>query len=171
MADMLATAPLLFGLTSVGADSWRHVLLRHFMAEFSKLLDAQAQVLTPRGTSRAWNLPLLNRQFYAVRVAASKLELRNLAQVAGRAEVLVNLIDTGEVPYEHNCDLVIQETHKQLRQLVRVVLETNSDDACYSIAQTVWSMHAALNPALCEYEPGEPLEFLVAQSTNNPRWD
>jgi hypothetical protein len=150
------------------ARSGRRLLLRHFLAELSKVLDEQEQVIALLDTSRAWSLPLLNRQFYAVRVAARELELENLAQVAGRAEVLVNLIDSGELTYEHNHGAVIRETHRLLRKLVFKVIETNSDDACYAITQTVWSMHAALNPALCEYEPGEHAEHSVAQSTSEP---
>lgn len=197
MADMLKTPRLLFGFSSPSsgwstrpaktaksdvdgsedsgarlpralASSGRRLLLRHFLAELSKVLDEQEQVIALLDTSRTWSLPLLNRQFYAVRVAARELDLRNLSQVAGRAEVLVNLIDSGELMYEDNHGAVIRETHRLLRKLVSKVIDTDSDDACYAITQTVWSMHAALDPALCEYEPGEHAEHLVAQSTNEP---
>jgi hypothetical protein len=150
------------------ANSGRRLLLRHFLAELSHVLDEQEQVLSLLETSLAWSLPLLNRQFYAVRTAAEGLRLGNLAQVAGRAEVLVNLIASGELTYETNHGAVIRETHRLLRKLVAKVLETDSDDACYSITQTVWSMHAALDPALCEYEPGDHINHLVAQSTGDP---
>lgn len=148
------------------ANGGRRLLLRHFLSELSKLLDEQEQVLQLLETARAWSLPLLNRQFYAVRSAAESLKLRNLAQVAGRAEVLVNLIDTGELAYDRNHGTVIHETHRLLRKLVGKVFENDGDEDCYSITQTVWSMHAALDPSLCEYEPGSHGENSVAQSTD-----
>lgn len=140
------------------ANGGRRLLLRQFLAELSKVLDEQHQVLSLLETSRAWCLPVLNRQFYAVRTAGESLGLRNLAQVAGRAEVLVNLVHSGAIAYEENHGSVIRETHALLKKLVTKVVETDTDDSCYAITQTVWSMHAALNPALCEYEPGVETE-------------
>lgn len=163
------------GLEDTGAqlrraltNGGRRLLLRHFLIELSKVLDQQQHVLSLLETSPSWSLPLLNRQFYAVRTAAEGLKLLNLALVAGRAEVLVNLIDSGKLTYLDNHGSVLRETHRLLRELVVKVLETDSDDACYSITQTVWSMHAALDPTLCEYEPGEHGEHSVTQSNYEP---
>lgn len=153
------------------ANGGRRLLLRQFLTELSKVLDEQEQVLAVLDGSLSWSLPLLNRQFYAIRTAAEGLRLQNLVQVAGRAEVLVNLVDSGAIAYEPNHGTVIRETHRLLRKLVAKVCETDSDTACYSITQTVWSMHAALNPTLCDYEPGQHAEHSVAQSNNEPGHD
>lgn len=153
------------------ANGGRRLLLRHFLTELSKVLDEQDSVLAVLDSSLSSGLPLLNRQFYAIRTAAEGLRLQNLVQVAGRAEVLVNLIDSGAIDYEPNHGTVIRETHRLLRKLVAKVRETDSDTTCYSITQTVWSMHAALNPCLCDYEPGHHAEHSVAQSTNDPNHD
>lgn len=147
----------------------RRLLLRHFLAEVGKVLGEQETVLGLLDQSRAWSLSVLNRQFYAIRSAATVLGLRNLAQVAGRAEVLVNLLDSGSVTYNQNHGAVIVETHRLLRALVERLLDSASDENCHSIAQTVWSLHAALEGNVCAYEPGES-EHSVAQSTHGVDW-
>jgi hypothetical protein len=144
----------------------QRLLLRHFLAELDKLLSEQETVLRLLEQSRPWSLSVLNRQFYAIRSAAAGLGLRNLSQVAGRAEVLVNLLDGGSLIYNTNHGTVLVETHRLLRALVARLSDSASDANCYSIAQTVWSLHAALEGNVCAYEPGDD-EHSVAQSTRD----
>lgn len=147
-------------------DGNRRPLLRGFLTELRKLHDDQSRVLSVLEGSREWSLAMLNRQFFAVRSVAHLLGSSNLAFVAGRGEVLVNLLGLGTLSYGPNHGSVIRETHHLLGTMIDTIAQTGSDQSCYAITQTVWCIHAALDERLCDYEPVST-EDPVAQSISH----
>jgi hypothetical protein len=136
------------------ARGGRERLLSEFLKELRRVLQEQATVLELVQSNPAWALPLLNRQYYAIRSTAEVLHLHNLAQVSSRAEVLSNLLDTGIVALAPPHANILTQTHGLLLELVAHVAKRGSDDGCYPITKTALWMYSTLDPALNEYEPG-----------------
>lgn len=130
--------------------------MSQFVKEFRRVLQEQETVLKFIDGHPAWALPLLNRQYYAIRSAAELLGLNNLSKVASRAEVLANLLDTGILSITPAHAHILVQTHGLLLELVAHVAKRGSDEGCYPIAKTASWMYALLDPAIGDYEPGPP---------------
>lgn len=138
------------------ARGGRPLLLPAFAKELKHLLHDQADILPLLDSNPDWALPLLNRQYHAIRSAAEVLELDHLVAVASRAEVLANLLDTRILPMTSAHGHLLTQTHGLLVELVTHIAKRGSDVACYPIAKTAHWMYTLLDPALADYEPGQP---------------
>ena len=132
----------------------RRFVLPEFVKELHRLLQEQEAVLKLIDSKATWALPVLNRQYFAIRSAADVLDLSHLAHVASRAEVLANLLDTGVLPFSSAHGDILVHTHGLLKELVLHIAKRGSDQGCYSIAQTASWLYSTLDPALGDYEPG-----------------
>lgn len=143
-------------IRTVLARGGGHLLVPQFVKELRRLLHDQEAVLKVINSDPTWALPVLNRQYYAIRNAADVLGLHNLANVASRAEVLANLLDTGILKLAAAHARVLIDTHGLLVELVSHVAKCGSDKECYPITRTALWMYSLLDPSIGEYEPGQP---------------
>lgn len=132
----------------------RPLLIAEFVKQLRGILDEQTTVLQLLDRHPEWALPLLNRQYYAIRGAGGVLGLSNLVAVASRAEVLVNLLAEGILIRTSVHRRILLQTHALLEQLITHVATRGGDEACYPIAQIASCLYELLEPASSEYEPG-----------------
>ena len=87
--------------TATLSKTGRLLLTEHFVRQLRKKLYDQKDVLALVDHSQSWVLEVMYREFHAVRAAATLLKQHNMASVAARGEVLVQLLKHGVVWYEN----------------------------------------------------------------------
>src|SRR5215510_6591086 len=88
------------GVSSKLSKTGRLLLTEHFVRQLRKKLGDQSDVLSLVDHSQSWALEIMYREFHSVRAAATLLEQHNMASVAARGEVLVQLLKHRVVCYE-----------------------------------------------------------------------
>lgn len=129
-------------------------LIAAFVKQLRRVLDEQTAVLALLDSSPEWALPVLNRQFFALRNTGDMLGLSNLVAIAGRAEVLANLLDAKVLPRTEAHGRILRQTHGLLERLLEHLATGGSDQSCYPIAQTAAHLYERLEPVSTDYEPG-----------------
>src|SRR5262245_36171927 len=92
-------APAKGGVSKL-SKTGRLLLTEHFVRQLRKKLCDQTDVLALVDHSQTWALEIMYREFHSVRAAATLLEQHNMASVAARGEVLVQLLKHRVVCYE-----------------------------------------------------------------------
>jgi chemotaxis protein histidine kinase CheA len=135
-------------LTATG----RVLLTEHFVRQLRKKLDDQEQILALLGQSTSWALEMLYKELHSVRAAATLLKQHNLASVAARGEVLVQLLKHGLVNYEMRHQELLADTLHILRGILDRIERDGSDQRCFSTARTALCLYAAAEPTTQYYE-------------------
>ena len=140
-----ATAPL--------SKTGRLLLTEHFVRQLRKKLYDQKDVLALVDHSQSWVLEMMYREFHAVRAAATLLKQHNMASVAARGEVLVQLLKHGVVCYENRHRELLEDTLHILSGILDRIERDGSDFRCFSTARTALCLYAAAEPTTQYYEP------------------
>jgi hypothetical protein len=128
-------------------------LLEQFTRELDRLLDDQVQVSALFAHSPAWARRTLNRQFFAIRSAAEILRLSNLAALAGRAEVLLGLMEIGKVALSQRHIEALKETRELLREAAEFIREDGNDKRALLGVQTATCIYSVVEPLSLTYVP------------------
>lgn len=132
----------------------RILLTEHFVRQLRKKLYDQKDVLDLVDHSQAWVLQTLYKELHSVRAAATLLKQHNMAAVAARGEVLVQLINHGIVAYESRHRDLLEDTLQILNGILDRIESDGSDTACTSTTRTALCLYAAAEPTTQYYEPG-----------------
>jgi hypothetical protein len=132
----------------------RILLTEHFVRQLRKKLYDQQDVLGLVDHSQAWVLQTLYKELHAVRAAATLLKQHNMAAVAARGEVLVQLINHGIVTYEARHRDLLEDTLQLLNGILDRIECEGSDTGCFSTTRTALCLYAAAEPQTQYYEPG-----------------
>lgn len=131
----------------------RLLLTEHFVRQLRKKLYDQQDVLALVEHSPSWVLEMLYREFHSVRAAATLLEQHNMASVAARGEVLVQLLKHRVVCYESRHRELLEDTLHILSGILDRIERDGSDHRCFSTARTALCLYAAAEPTTQYYEP------------------
>jgi len=131
----------------------RLLLTEHFVRQLRKKLYDQKDVLALVDHSQSWALEIMYREFHAVRAAATLLKQHNMASVAARGEVLVQLLKHGVVCYENRHRELLEDTLHILSGILDRIERDGSDFRCFSTARTALCLYAAAEPTTQYYEP------------------
>jgi hypothetical protein len=131
----------------------RLLLTEHFVRQLRKKLYDQKDVLALVDTSQTWALEIMYREFHAVRAAATLLKQHNMASVAARGEVLVQLLKHRVVSYERRHRELLEDTLHILSGILDRIERDGSDFRCFSTARTAVCLYAAAEPTTQYYEP------------------
>lgn len=131
----------------------KQLLLEQFCRELDRLLAEQATIIPLLGSSRDWAQRTLTRHYFAIRSAANIMRLGQLAEIAGRAEVLLGLLGTGKVKYSDLHQELLRETGELLGAVVQRIRSDGSDHSCVMVSQTARCLFAAVAPATLAYSP------------------
>jgi hypothetical protein len=131
----------------------RLLLTEHFVRQLRKKLYDQKDVLALVDTSQSWALEIMYREFHAVRAAATLLKQHNMASVAARGEVLVQLLKHRVVSYERRHRELLEDTLHILSGILDRIERDGSDFRCFSTARTALCLYAAAEPTTQYYEP------------------
>jgi hypothetical protein len=131
----------------------RLLLTEHFVRQLRKKLYDQKDVLALVDTSQSWALEIMYREFHAVRAAATLLKQHNMASVAARGEVLVQLLKHRVVSYERRHRELLEDTLHILSGILDRIERDGSDFRCFSTARTAVCLYAAAEPTTQYYEP------------------
>lgn len=131
----------------------RLLLTEHFVRQLRKKLYDQKDVLALVDHSQSWVLEVMYREFHAVRAAATLLKQHNMASVAARGEVLVQLLKHGVVGYERRHRELLEDTLHILSGILDRIERDGSDFRCFSTARTALCLYAAAEPTTQYYEP------------------
>jgi hypothetical protein len=131
----------------------RLLLTEHFVRQLRKKLYDQKDVLALVDRSQSWVFEILYREFHAVRAAATLLKQHNMASVAARGEVLVQLLKHRVVCYEHRHRELLEDTLHILSGILDRIERDGSDFRCFSTARTALCLYAAAEPTTQYYEP------------------
>jgi len=132
----------------------RILLTEHFVRQLRKKLYDQRDVLVWVDHSQTWVLQTLYKELHAVRAAATLLKQHNMAAVAARAEVLVQLINHGIVPFEARHKDLLEDTLQLLDAILDRIEHEGSDTGCFASTRTALCLYAAAEPQTQYYEPG-----------------
>jgi hypothetical protein len=130
----------------------RLLLTEHFVRQLRKKLYDQKDVLALVDHSQAWALEMMYREFHAVRAAATLLKQHNMASVAARGEVLVQLLKHRVVSYEQRHRELLEDTLHILGGILDRIERDGSDFRCFSTARTALCLYAAAEPTTQYYE-------------------
>jgi hypothetical protein len=136
-------------LTSTG----KQLLLEQFCREVERLLHEQLAIIPLMSSSPEWSHRVLNRHYYAIRAAAQILKLDNLASIAGRAEVLIGLLELGTVRFSPLHARVLAETVELLDEVIAGVRRDGSDHAGTTASRTAMCLYAVVEPVTLGYAP------------------
>ena len=139
--------------TSQLSRTGRLLLTEHFVRQLRKKLYDQKDVLSLVDHSQSWVFEILYREFHAVRAAATLLKQHNMASVAARGEVLVQLLKHRVVCYEHRHRELLEDTLHILSGILDRIERDGSDFRCFSTARTALCLYAAAEPTTQYYEP------------------
>ena len=128
-------------------------LTEHFVRQLRKKLYDQKDVLALVDHSQTWVLEIMYREFHAVRAAATLLKQHNMASVAARGEVLVQLLKHRVVCYENRHRELLEDTLHILSGILDRIERDGSDFRCFSTARTALCLYAAAEPTTQYYEP------------------
>lgn len=131
----------------------RLLLTEHFVRQLRKKLYDQKDVLALVDHSQTWVLEIMYREFHAVRAAATLLKQHNMASVAARGEVLVQLLKHRVVCYENRHRELLEDTLHILSGILDRIERDGSDFRCFSTARTALCLYAAAEPTTQYYEP------------------
>jgi hypothetical protein len=131
----------------------RLLLTEHFVRQLRKKLYDQRDVLALVDYSQTWALEIMYREFHAVRAAATLLKQHNMASVAARGEVLVQLLKHRVVSYESRHRELLEDTLHILSGILDRIERDGSDFRCFSTARTALCLYAAAEPTTQYYEP------------------
>jgi hypothetical protein len=131
----------------------RLLLTEHFVRQLRKKLYDQKDVLALVDHSQSWVLEIMYREFHAVRAAATLLKQHNMASVAARGEVLVQLLKHRVVSYERRHRELLEDTLHILSGILDRIERDGSDFRCFSTARTALCLYAAAEPTTQYYEP------------------
>jgi hypothetical protein len=131
----------------------RLLLTEHFVRQLRKKLFDQKDVLALVDHSQAWALEIMYREFHSVRAAATLLKQHNMASVAARGEVLVQLLKHRVVSYESRHRELLEDTLHILSGILDRIERDGSDLRCFSTARTALCLYAAAEPTTQYYEP------------------
>lgn len=131
----------------------RLLLTEHFVRQLRKKLYDQKDVLALVDHSQSWVLEIMYREFHAVRAAATLLKQHNMASVAARGEVLVQLLKHRVVCYERRHRELLEDTLHILSGILDRIERDGSDFRCFSTARTALCLYAAAEPTTQYYEP------------------
>jgi hypothetical protein len=131
----------------------RSILTEHFVRQLRKKLYDQKDVLALVDHSQAWALEIMYREFHSVRAAATLLKQHNMASVAARGEVLVQLLKHRVVSYETRHRELLEDTLHILSGILDRIERDGSDLRCFSTARTALCLYAAAEPTTQYYEP------------------
>jgi hypothetical protein len=131
----------------------RLLLTEHFVRQLRKKLFDQKDVLALVDHSQSWVLEVMYREFHAVRAAATLLKQHNMASVAARGEVLVQLLKHRVVSYERRHRELLEDTLHILSGILDRIERDGSDFRCFSTARTALCLYAAAEPTTQYYEP------------------
>jgi hypothetical protein len=131
----------------------RLLLTEHFVRQLRKKLYDQKDVLALVDHSQSWVLEVMYREFHAVRAAATLLKQHNMASVAARGEVLVQLLKHRVVSYERRHRELLEDTLHILSGILDRIERDGSDFRCFSTARTAVCLYAAAEPTTQYYEP------------------
>lgn len=131
----------------------RLLLTEHFVRQLRKKLFDQKDVLALVDYSQSWALEIMYREFHAVRAAATLLKQHNMASVAARGEVLVQLLKHRVVSYERRHRELLEDTLHILSGILDRIERDGSDFRCFSTARTALCLYAAAEPTTQYYEP------------------
>jgi hypothetical protein len=131
----------------------RLLLTEHFVRQLRKKLYDQKDVLALVDHSQSWVFEIMYREFHAVRAAATLLKQHNMASVAARGEVLVQLLKHRVVCYEHRHRELLEDTLHILSGILDRIERDGSDFRCFSTARTALCLYAAAEPTTQYYEP------------------
>ena len=131
----------------------RLLLTEHFVRQLRKKLYDQKDVLALVDHSQTWALEIMYREFHSVRAAATLLKQHNMASVAARGEVLVQLLKHRVVSYESRHKELLEDTLHILSGILDRIERDGSDLRCFSTARTALCLYAAAEPTTQYYEP------------------
>src|SRR5688572_31689701 len=131
----------------------RLLLTEHFVRQLRKKLYDQKDVLALVDHSQPWVFEIMYREFHAVRAAATLLKQHNMASVAARGEVLVQLLKHRVVCYERRHRELLEDTLHILSGILDRIERDGSDFRCFSTARTALCLYAAAEPTTQYYEP------------------
>lgn len=134
------------------SDTGRVLLTEHFVRQLYKKLDNQREILALLESSPAWALERLYKEFHSVRAAATLLQQFNMASVAARGEVLVQLLKHKLVSYEEHHQELLADTLHILQGILERIERDGSDFRCFSTARTALCLYAAAEPTTQYYE-------------------
>jgi hypothetical protein len=141
------------GIPAKLSKTGRLLLTEHFVRQLRKKLYDQRDVLALVDHSQAWALEIMYREFHSVRAAATLLEQHNMASVAARGEVLVQLLKHRVVSYENRHRELLEDTLHILSGILDRIERDGSDVRCFSTARTALCLYAAAEPTTQYYEP------------------
>lgn len=142
-------------VTSKLSKTGRLLLTEHFVRQLRKKLYDQKDVLALVDTSQTWALEIMYREFHSVRAAATLLKQHNMACVAARGEVLVQLLKHRVVCYESRHRELLEDTLHILSGILDRIERDGSDSRCFSTARTAVCLYAAAEPTTQYYEPSQ----------------
>jgi hypothetical protein len=140
-------------VASTLSKTGRLLLTEHFVRQLRKKLYDQKDVLALVDHSQTWVLEIMYREFHAVRAAATLLKQHNMASVAARGEVLVQLLKHRVVCYERRHRELLEDTLHILSGILDRIERDGSDFRCFSTARTALCLYAAAEPTTQYYEP------------------
>jgi len=141
------------GVSAKLSKTGRLLLTEHFVRQLRKKLCDQSDVLALVDHSQTWALEIMYREFHSVRAAATLLEQHNMASVAARGEVLVQLLKHRVVCYESRHRELLEDTLHILNGILDRIERDGSDVRCFSTARTALCLYAAAEPTTQYYEP------------------
>lgn len=130
----------------------RVLLTEHFVRQLRKKLSNQKDVLELLETSHTWALDMLYKDLHSVRAAATLLKQHNMASVAARGEVLVQLLKHRVVEFEPRHRELLDDTLHILGGILDRIERDGSDCRCFSTARTALCLYAAAEPTTQYYE-------------------
>ncbi len=133
----------------------RLLLTEHFVRQLRKKLENQKDILDLIESSQSWALDMLYKELHSVRAAATLLKQHNMAAVAARGEVLVQLLKHGVVGYESRHHELLDDTLHILNGILDRIERDGSDLRCFSTARTAVCLYAAAEPTTQFYEPAQ----------------
>jgi hypothetical protein len=146
-------APQQRSVSNTLSKTGRLLLTEHFVRQLRKKLYDQKDVLALVDHSQSWVLEVMYREFHAVRAAATLLKQHNMASVAARGEVLVQLLKHRVVCYEQRHRELLEDTLHILSGILDRIERDGSDFRCFSTARTAVCLYAAAEPTTQYYEP------------------
>lgn len=133
----------------------RVLLTEHFVRQLRRKLANQKEVLELLEKSPSWALDILYKELHSVRAAATLLKQHNMASVAARGEVLVQLLKHGVVNFESRHHELLDDTLHILSGILDRIERDGSDMRCFSTARTAVCLYAAAEPTTQLYEASQ----------------
>jgi hypothetical protein len=135
------------------SETGRLLLTEHFVRQLRRKLSDQKDILALMDHSQAWALDVMYRELHSVRAAATLLKQHNMAAVAARGEVLVQLLKHRIVSFESHHKELLDDTLHILSGILDRIERDGSDCRCFSTARTAVCLYAAAEPTTQYYEP------------------